>query len=181
MVKRETAPRPFYREFWFWVVMTPLIVVVLVVAVLLTVAIRGADDTVIDNYYKQGRLINQTFDQDLRATALGLSAQLEFIAESGEVTLEMTANEQMSFPGQLLLLMDHPAEADKDQQIVLRRVGANQYAGPVEDDFHGSWYVTIYPELNLEQRRQAEWRLRDDFRFEAGRGRTIKIEARPLP
>ena len=59
-MKTEQDVKPFYRKFWFWFVFTPLIVVVCVSLTMVTVAFRHADDVVIDNYYKEGRMINQT-------------------------------------------------------------------------------------------------------------------------
>ena len=64
---------PWYKQFWAWFILTPLIVVVLVWIPFLTIVVKNADDTVIDNYYKEGRMINQRADQDRRAQTLGLA------------------------------------------------------------------------------------------------------------
>ena len=103
--RQDRDSQPWYRQFWFWFLMTPLIAVVFVVAVLLTVAFYNADDVVLDNYYREGRGVNQVFEQDIRAQQLALSATLNFDRMSGEVLVDISANEAL--PEQLLLLMDH--------------------------------------------------------------------------
>src|SRR5690625_1259575 len=100
--RQDRDSQPWYRQFWFWFLMTPLIAVVFVVAVLLTVAFYNADDVVLDNYYREGRGVNQVFEQDIPAQQLALSATLNFDRMSGEVLVDISANEAL--PEQLLLL-----------------------------------------------------------------------------
>lgn len=83
---------PWYRQFWFWFVFGPLIIIVFVCAFLVSTALRNADDVIIDNYYKEGRMINQTLEQDKQAKLLGLSAELRFDLETGDVLLHFCAN-----------------------------------------------------------------------------------------
>src|SRR5690625_2501987 len=104
--RQDRDSQPWYRQFWFWFLMTPLIAVVFVVAVLLTVAFYNADDVVLDNYYREGRGVNQVFEQDIRAQQLALSATLNFDRMSGEVLVDISAKDRKS--EELLVLMDHP-------------------------------------------------------------------------
>src|SRR5690625_7510225 len=107
--------------------MTPLIAVVFVVAVLLTVAFYNADDVVLDNYYREGRGVNQVFEQDIRGQQLALSATLNFDRMSGEVLVDISANEALH--EQLLLLMVHPVGA---------RVGRPAYLGECQAGLAGT-------------------------------------------
>lgn len=177
-IQDEPTPKPYYREFWFWGVMTPLIAVMFVVAALLTAALYGADDVVVDNYYKQGRLINQSFAQDARATELELDADLAFSMDSGEVFLELSAAEGFSAPAQLLLVMDHPVSADLDQHLVLRRVGERRYRAELDRAPQYEWFLTLYPELDLDRRREADWRLRGRAEFEAEQDKSLTLNHR---
>src|SRR5690625_2848431 len=115
--RQDRDSQPWYRQFWFWFLMTPLIAVVFVVAVLLTVAFYNADDVVLDNYYREGRGVNQVFEQDIRAQQLALSATLNFDRMSGEVLVDISAKDRKS--EELLLLMDHPVSARLDQRVYL--------------------------------------------------------------
>lgn len=167
---------PYYREPGFWLVMAPLIAVFFVVTALLTAAYSGRDHEVIDNYYKQGRLINQTFEQDAQARALGLEAAVSFDADAGQVEVSVTSAIGESLPGQLLLVMDHPVNENFDQHLVLRRVGAERYRADLDVTLEHHWYLTLYPELDLAERRFAPWRLRGMIAF--NESNTTELKAR---
>lgn len=170
--RSDRDTQPWYRQFWFWFLMTPLIAVFFVVAVLLTVAFYNADDVVLDNYYREGRGVNQTFEQDIRAREIGLQATLVFDRTSGEVLAEVTAD--VPLPEQVLLLMDHPASARLDQHIYLRQVQPGRYRGDLDIKPQHRWYVYLLPETPPELRAQAEWRLRAEIDFEREDRVTLK-------
>lgn len=161
--RQDRDSQPWYRQFWFWFLMTPLIAVVFVVAVLLTVAFYNADDVVLDNYYREGRGVNQVFEQDVRAQQLGLNATLNFDRMSGEVLVDISANEAL--PEQLLLLMDHPVSARLDQRVYLREFQPGRYRGDMDTEPQHRWYLYLLPELSPELRAEAEWRLRAEINF----------------
>ncbi|HSX84641.1 MAG TPA: FixH family protein, partial [Cellvibrio sp.] len=85
----EEIVKPWYRQFWFWFVFSPLIYIIIMCSVTVTIALKGADDVIIDNYYKEGRMINQALEQDKRAQELGLSGELRFDRATGEVLLNI--------------------------------------------------------------------------------------------
>lgn len=164
-MKSEQDAKPFYRQFWFWFVFTPLIVVVCVSMVTVTIAFRHADDVVIDNYYKEGRMINQTMEQDRRAQELNLQAQLRFDRTTGEVFLQVP--QHAAVPAKLLLLLDHPFEADLDQQVVLQQTSTGHYRGELESSPSNNWYLSLLPVLEKNQRKAAEWLLSGEINFAA--------------
>jgi len=162
-MKVEEDHRPWYRQFWLWVVLAPLITVVCVSTVMVSIAFYHADDVVMDNYYKQGRMINQVMEQDRRARELNLSAQLRFDQITGEVFVKIPAHDAV--PDKLLLLIDHPFEADLDQQIILQLVSAGHYRGELEASLAHSWYLSLLPELDKSKRKEAEWILSGQINF----------------
>ncbi|WP_280522441.1 FixH family protein [Cellvibrio mixtus] len=85
----EENAKPWYREFWFWFVFSPLIYIIIMCSITVTIALKGADDVIVDNYYKEGRMINQALEQDQRARDLGLSGDLRFDRTTGEVALSI--------------------------------------------------------------------------------------------
>jgi hypothetical protein len=171
-MKIEKDVQPWYRQFWFWFVFTPLIVVVCVSSVMVTIAFRHADDVVIDNYYKQGRMINQTMEQDRKALELNLTAHLRFDRTTGEVFVQMPAQENL--PQQLLLLLDHPFEADLDQQIILQQISVGSYRGELQSNPQHNWYLSLLPELDKSKRKEADWLLSGEMSFAAGDETTLK-------
>lgn len=171
-MKTETDKRPWYRQFWLWVVMTPLIVSVCVTSVMMSIAFRHADDVVIDNYYKHGRMINQTMEQDRRALALNLTAKIRFDRATGEVFMQIPAQEAV--PDKLLLLLGHPFEADLDQQIILQQIAAGRYRGDLDSVPEYAWYLTLMPELDKAQRKTAEWILSGEINFSQGESAELR-------
>lgn len=146
-----------------WLVLAPLITVVCVSAVTVSIAFRHADDVVIDNYYREGRMINQAMEQDRRAAELRLEAHLRFDLTSGEVFLQLPA--EADLPDELLLMLDHPFERDRDQALVVRAAGQGAYRAELESVPEYAWYLTLMPELDQSQRKAAEWILSGHINF----------------
>jgi uncharacterized protein len=163
----SAAQAPWYREFWFWFVFGPLIFIIIMCGFTVSIALSGADDVIIDNYYKEGRMINQTLDQDKRAKALGLSAQAHFDAVTGEVllTIDKLPADLTALPSELLLFMGHPVKAAKDQQLLLRAIGPGRYTGELKEPARYSWYLTLYPVSDLAMRNEADWTLSGEINF----------------
>jgi uncharacterized protein len=144
----HTDTLPWYRQFWPWfLIMLPASVVV---AGLTTVYIahKGADDLVVDEYYKDGLAINRQLAKKELATAAGIAAELEFSAHSVAVTItgELAAEK-------LNLTLSHPLEADRDFLVELTRVEPGFYAGILEQAIFSRWHWT------LENQEEPRWRL----------------------
>jgi len=161
------SPQPWYREFWFWFVFGPLIFIIVLCAFTVSIALRNSDDVVVDNYYKEGQMINQVLEQDKRAEQLGLSANLRFDTTTGEVLLSVinAPEDSQLMPEQLLLFMAHPVKAAEDHQLLLQRIAPGEYRGELEKAPEYAWYLTLYPVSSLEQRKQAHWILNGKIDF----------------
>ncbi|MEN0038645.1 MAG: FixH family protein [Cellvibrio sp.] len=159
--------KPWYREFWFWFVFAPLIYIIIMCSITVTIALKGADDVIIDNYYKEGRMINQALEQDKRAHELGLSGELRFDRTSGDVLLTVTnaPTDAKLMPNELLLMMGHPVKAAKDQLISLKEVAPGHYRGELKTEPEYSWYLTLYPINDLAMRNDAPWTLSGEINF----------------
>lgn len=163
----DESLKPWYRQFWFWFVFAPLIYIVIMCSITVTIALKGADDVIIDNYYKEGRMINQALEQDQHAQALGLSGELSFDRTIGEVSLTIAnlPSDATLIPEQLLLLMGHPVKAAKDQLITLTKIAPGTYRGELVAEPDYSWYLTLYPIKDLAQRKEAPWTLSGEIDF----------------
>lgn len=156
----EPHAQPWYREFWAWFILSPLIVVVIVSSITVTIAVRHADDRVIDNYYKEGRMINVRQDEDLLAQALSVSATLHFDQDLQELSLQLST--QGDLPNTLQLDLGHPAQVDLDQSIVVRRVANNQYHAELPNKrFTNRWYLRLTPVFSESEKKP--WRLRGEI------------------
>ncbi len=169
----KTPVAPWYRQPWFWFVMSPLIVVIFVVLSFVTISVFYADDRVVDNYYKEGRTINQSFEQEARAQALNLRAEVAFDMVTGEVMVSLTGDGAR--PDVLHLMVGHPVNADQDQRILLKKVQGGRYRGDLTTALSHRRYLTLLPEHDVNQMRSAEWLLRGEIHFD----QQDHIELRP--
>lgn len=163
----EERVLPWYRQFWFWFVFGPLIFIIVMCCFTVSIALHNADDVIIDNYYKEGRMINQALDQDRRAKDLGLTAELHFDRATGEVILnfpQLPADLSV-VPKTLLLFMGHPVKAAQDQQVLLNSIAPGKYRGELKTEPNYAWYLTLYPVTDLDKRNDAEWTLSGDINF----------------
>ncbi len=164
--------RPWYREPWLWLVISPLILVVIVSFTMLSIAMRHGDDMVSDTYYKESRLYHYSAEQDQRARELNLAGVLQFSPSDKSVTLDLRG--QLDYPEKLLLSLSHPVEADLDEHILLEQVSVGRYRGLVQAPLQHRWYLQVIPELNPEQFRDAPWRLKGEINFALGHGVPLK-------
>ncbi|MFA0811056.1 FixH family protein [Microbulbifer epialgicus] len=173
----EPTSKPWYREFWAWMVLAPLIAVVIVSSITVSLAVRHADDKVTDNYYKDGRMYHFSAEQDQRAQALQLAAMVQFQrGEDQTVVVELNGN--TDYPEKLLLTLSHPVEEDLDQHIVLSQLSVGRYSGSVTTELNSRWYLRLMPELDPEQHKSAEWRLKGEINFELGEAAPLNAASR---
>lgn len=175
----EDSSKPWYREGWAWIVLFPLILTLVSSTVMVSIAVRHADDTVSDTYYKDSRMYHYTAEQDLRARELELAGMLQFQRgdsperkvdsperKNSTVTLDLNGN--LDYPQQLLLTLSHPVEADLDRHILLELAGGGRYTGTVPVALQHRWYLRLMPQLNPQQHLDAEWRLKGEINFDLG-------------
>jgi hypothetical protein len=144
--------KPWYRQFWPWfLIMLPATVVI---ASLYTVyiAIHGADDLVVDDYYRDGLAINLQLEKKQLAESLGVSAKLNFSGK--QVTVQVAGPVTAD---SLLLMLSHPIEADHDFSLLVVRTAPGTYRGQLPSPASPHWHWT----LELDQ--DDGWRLDGDL------------------
>lgn len=177
----QTAEKilPWYRQFWFWFVFGPLLFIILLCGVFVYIAFKNSDDVVTDNYYKVGRMINQTLEQDEKAAELGLRAKVKIDQLTGDVMVSLTGNH--NFPKQMLLFLDNPAKANKDQRILLTEIAAGEYRGELGAPIEYSWYIALIPEADANRRKDAEWLLTGQIDIAKTAETHLQSRAQPKP
>ncbi|MDO3381856.1 FixH family protein [Gilvimarinus algae] len=161
---KQSESSVWYREPWAWFVLTPLIVVVIVSLSFVAVAVKHADDRVVDNYYKEGRMINQSLEQDTRAANWQLSADLHWLADA-QVMEVVLHSPMIPAPAELSLWLDHPFDEKQDAQLILQPVSDNRYRTDTVAREH-MWYATLVPGTDESARRDSPWRLRGEIDFD---------------
>lgn len=143
--------QPWYRQFWPWfLIALPCAAVVGSIA---TAIIAGRDgvNLVAEDYYKQGKEINQDLSKFDRAEALGI--RIALAVNGKELTLNPLSGD---FPaGQALhLSLFHPTLEGQDSEHLLTADGKGVYRLLLETPITGKWHVRV-------DAFDHEWRLQE--------------------
>ncbi|TFV96572.1 cytochrome oxidase assembly protein, partial [Oxalobacteraceae bacterium OM1] len=79
------AARPWYKHRWPWLLMSGPAVVVLAASYTAYLAVVKQDALVVDDYYKQGKAINQDLRRDRAASRLLLNSSLRYDPAAGAI------------------------------------------------------------------------------------------------
>jgi uncharacterized protein len=132
---------PWYRQVWVWFVIALPASSVVTGIILVTVAVKNADDLVMDDWYREGRGTNRSMAAENLAAefAIGLRASSQ---DDGNTRIVMHANRPMSWPDAMVLSLRHRTLAEQDQELTLRHVAQGEYIldGALPP---GSWHIRI--------------------------------------
>lgn len=136
----EKPPEPWYRHCWPWLLLVGPTSVIVAGFITMWIAFSGADALVVDDYYKQGKAINQDLRRDRLAADLGLSLSLRYDAAAGALRGQLHGSTE---DAPLSLLLVHPTVPGKDIHRVLRpdKKGMFSVALPLLERTH--WQVQI--------------------------------------
>lgn len=144
----NSAPEPWYRQFWPWfLIVLPGSVVIAAITTMI-IAVRGSDDLVVDDYYKDGLAINRQLERDERARRRGYTAHLAITEDTVTVLTE-----DLPAVAELRLRLSHPMEADRDIRIDLRRSGPERYAARLPVSVGDNWHWL------LDAGESSDWRI----------------------
>lgn len=161
------------REPWVWLLIGLPLSAVIGGIITIYLAIVSSDGLVVDDYYKQGKEINQTLERDHRAVSYGLASDFRFDRVSGQLQLSLDAAPGFAFPAEVTFRLLHPTVAGRDRVITMGSMGDGQYAGllPNASVIFGRWYIQLesgdwrltgsvtIPERNPESSTPATFRL----------------------
>lgn len=143
-----------WKEPWFWMVLGPLILTIVTSLVFVYIAVSGADQRVVDDYYTEGKAINHRFEADKLAIALGVGASVQVDTVSGEALVELTGLTVL--PDQLALYFSHPVKATEDLTVQLKKINASRYRVDLPKPLAGRWYLHLTP---ADTATEKKWRL----------------------
>ena len=161
MAIEQTDVRPWYRQFWPWFIMALPLAAVIAGLTTVAIAVTHQDSVVRDDWYTEGKSINQDIARDSRATTLGINADIRSDAVTGEIHVRLQHNAQsFTAPDTLTLYFSHPTLASADQQVQLKRQG-DDYRGQLARGLKGRYYVELgTPHWRLQGSREFP---RDEF------------------
>jgi len=151
----ELDTSPWYKQFWPWFLISLPLSAVLAGTATIIIANVTFDGLVVDDYYKQGKAINQEKGRDRMASHLGLSALLDINLQAGEIRLKLDS--KVDIPAQVLrLTLIHPTRAGGDVEIPLQSTAPGMYQASVKVLRVAPWNLLLAPEAG-------EWRLRGRY------------------
>ncbi len=158
--------QPWYRHLWPWLLMAGPAAVLVAGFITMWISFSGADALVVDDYYKQGKAINQDLRRDHAAAALGLRASMRYDAAAGILLGRMQGAKEA---GVITVLLVHPTVPQKDikRTVALNAAGEFSMALPMLDRAH--WQVQL-------EDAERHWRLNGSWSWPAQKS----IDIRPL-
>ncbi len=129
---------PWYKQFWPWFSISLPASVVVAGLTTVYIASSGADDLVVDDYYKNGLAINRRLEKAGKAQELGLSARLEIDQRKIRVFTEGPIQ-----GAQLQLSLSHPLESDRDFSLTLQISSPGDYRGQLSADVAPRWHWVL--------------------------------------
>lgn len=155
---------PWYKQFWPWLVIAlPLSTMIAGITTVYIAAIKQ-DSLVQDDWYKEGKAINQQLDKTLTAKSLGLKFGLNVDPHTGEVFAKLISYNHTEMSGekplsQLILKLVHPTLAEYDQIITLNASAQDgHYLGDLNHQVEGKYHLYLSDP-------QQQWRLKSTVEF----------------
>ena len=146
----ELPGAPWYRVPWVWFVLSIPAAAVLMGVVMLTLAGRGFDGLVADDYHKRGMQVNRSLERDRVAAAHRMRGTVEIDVAAGTVRVRLEGEGGFTAPPQIELAFHHATRAGLDRTVTLRMRGEDSYGGPWQSLETGLWNVSL---------GTADWRL----------------------
>lgn len=148
--------KPWYKQFWFWFVVSLPIAVVIAGFNMLYIAMSNPPSMVVDDYYKEGLAINQSLQLDKTASALNLVADVQFDVSQRRVSVIVKGS---TVSQSLLLKMMHPTSESQDADIVLTQQADGVYIGQYDAELLHRYYLRLLP---LPEK---DWRIDGEINF----------------
>jgi hypothetical protein len=148
VLARQAAP-PWYAQRWPWLLMLGPAAVVVAGAFTTWLALRTPDAMVVDDYYKQGKAINQDLRRDRAASALGLALRARFDGDRLEGRI---LSHGQVFVAPCRIMLAHPTQPHKDRALLVVPDAQGRFAVALPGLERTHWQVVV-------EGARRDWRL----------------------
>ncbi|MED5388542.1 MAG: FixH family protein [Pseudomonadota bacterium] len=155
--------RPWYRYPLLWLAILLPASSVIAGLTTLYIAIINADSPVVDEWYKEGRGINRSVEQEQLARRLGVGLTISQ-TEDGTVAA-LASSAAIPAPASLTLALRHPTLKEKDVTVTLQKQQAGHYSAIETLPTQGRFTATV-------STPQEHWRLYEPVQI---RGATFHL------
>lgn len=149
--------KPWYKQAWFWLAMTPAFGGVFSGFMLVSIALRGADEVIRDDYVKVGMELREDTSRTDAAKQLGLTANVHLLRTDGRLIVTLHGLPEADVELKLRLL--HPTDGNRDQEISLAP-SAGVYRADLGAAMPGRWLLQLEP-------ADGSWRLAGELTADA--------------
>lgn len=124
-VASESSEAPWYRHRWPWILISIPAVSVVLGIMMIYLGLQTNNSLVVDDYYKQGKAINQRIERDQTAVRLGVDARLARAPDG--LQLSLSAEQPLDWPADILVRWVHTTRAELDGQTRFVGLGEGHY------------------------------------------------------
>jgi hypothetical protein len=149
------AAKPWYRHPWPWLLMLGPAAVVAAGAHTTWIAFTQQDALVVDDYYKQGKAINQDLRRDRAALRLGITSVLRYEPASGSLT-GTVASRAGAQTEALVIQLVHSTQPEKDIKLLVRPDAAGNFSVRLPMLEKALWQVQV-ENVTRDWRLHAAW------------------------
>ncbi len=149
--------KPWYKYRWPWLLMLGPAIVVAACIHITWVSLQAEDALVVDDYYKQGKAINQDLRRDRVAAELGLQLDMEFVAESKRLQGKVSGMMESAGDDMTIRLV-HPTRPDHDMMLNVHVATDGGFAVDLPALEHTRWRVQV-------EGQERAWRLHGEWRW----------------
>lgn len=148
--------KPWYKQFWPWLLIA--IPVFAIVRAVHTVYIMNqqSPDLVVDEYYTEGKAINQNLAKFREAASRNLHGKILLAGNKAVVTFQANA----ALEDSLVLDFTHATIAASDFQVAAHRSGESMYVAELPSTLSGKWSLVVHD-------KATNWKLRADLALPA--------------
>jgi hypothetical protein len=155
--QQPNAQKPWYKHPYLWLVILLPALAVGVSLWFVSMAFLHQDDMVRDDWYMDGKTLQQDLSRDTAAVTSNIHATLS-LHPDGTLLVHIDGKAGTNLPALLWLNFYHPTHAKQDQHMTLRATDvAGQYSGTL------AALPTLKGRYHLELEDGNLWRLQDDI------------------
>jgi hypothetical protein len=159
---------PWYKQRWPWLLMIGPVWVIVGGIIMVTLASQRPDALVVDDYYKQGKAINQDLSRDRAATAVGAQAQLSYDPARSRLSGKVVALTPLKGVN-LRVRLAHSTMPEKDLLMIVAPDAAGEFEVALPMLEQAKWRVVIEPV-------ERSWRLSGTWQWPQQRQASIRAQ-----
>jgi len=166
----QAPPAPWYTQRWPWLLMLGPATVLVGGGIATWLALGHPDAMVVDDYYKQGKAINQDLRRDRAASALQLRLQARYLPDQGRLQGRI---DSFGKPVTMLITISlaHPTLPERDIVLVARPDAAGNFSVPLPALEKTHWQVVV-------EGGKRDWRLAGSWNWGRQPALTISADGR---